>query len=359
MEASSKQIYLNTASCGLVAPATLVAANKLYAGFEHDSSNRSEEWRMSEEGRIRQTIASFIGAPVTNVAMVPNFSWAMNGITQSLRGTERILLYRHDYPSLLEPFQINKFDITWVDAPDGFNIEMDLVVDAISNKKVDIVALSHVQWRSGYRIELAAIGALCRQHGVSLIVDATQSMGANVIDIGALNIDVFISSNYKWMNAGFGTGVLYVADSFLEKYPPVVGGHNSYKMVAGSWMYVPSILSYEPGHPNMYGLTVLEAAINHKNELGLAHIEAHDRTLMQQFLSGISDLPVKLCGDYTMTNRAPIAYLVDENGLGDHVKLHNIVVTQRNGWLRISTHFYNTPADVQALIDCIASAYQR
>jgi selenocysteine lyase/cysteine desulfurase len=287
--------------------------------------------------------------------MVPNFSWAINGVVQSLKGTERVLLYKRDYPSFLEPFKINNFPITWVDAPDGFNINMDEVTDAIRTNKVDIVALSHVQWSSGYRIALRAIGDLCKQHGVLFMVDATQSLGANVINLSELNIDVFAASNYKWMNAGFGTGILYVEDSFLQRYTPVIGGHNSFKMVGDQWMYTPSILSYEPGHPNMFGLTVLEAAIKHKNELGVSVIEQHNRHLTRLFLTGIKDSPVRILGDYTMSNRSSIIYLIDEYGLGDWIKQHNITVTQRNGMLRVSPHFYNTEEDVKALVDCIAN----
>ena len=353
----SNQVYLNTASCGLVAPATVAAATQLYASFETNSSTRSEEWRANEEGRIRQVIADFIDAPATNVAMIPNFSWAMNGIIQSLKGTERVLLYARDYPSFVEPFRINKFAVTWVDAPDGFNIDMDAVRDAICNNKVDIVALSHVQWNSGYKIDLQDIGRLCKAHGVLFFVDATQSIGACTINLAELNIDVFAASNYKWMNAGFGTGILYVADSFLAKYAPVVGGHNSYKMVDGVMGYTPSAQSYEPGHPNMFGLTVLDAAIQHKNELGMAWIEQHNLQLAELLLNGIKDLPLTLLGDHTMAHRSPIIYLLDENGLGDHIKQHNIIVTQRNGLLRISTHFYNTEDDVQALVNCLKTKF--
>ena len=349
----TQKVYLNTASCGLVAPEIVAAGTRLYADFEHNSSSRSEEWRVNEEGRIRQTIASFLGAPAKNIAMVPNFSWAMNGIVQSLKGTEKVLLYTGDYPSFLEPFRINKFDITWVEAPDGFNIQMDLVKDAISKKRVDIVAFSHVQWGSGYKIDLKEIGDLCREYGVLFIVDATQSLGANIIDLSELNIDVFAASNYKWMNAGFGTGILYIKDSFLERYAPVVGGHNSYKMNGDQWIYSPSVQSYEPGHPNMFGLTVLEAAINHKNELGMVYIENHNLRLARLFLSGIYNVPVKLLGDHTTTKRAPIVLLIDEDGLGDWIKEHGIIVTQRNGFLRVSMHFYNTDEDIYALANCI------
>lgn len=349
-------IYLNTAAFGQVAPSSVSAANELYSSFAHNGSTRTEEWRATEESRIRQTIAGFLGAPAANIAMVPNFSWAMNGIVQSLKGTERVLLYARDYPSFLEPFRINNFNITWVDTLDGFNIEVDKIVDAIRERRVDIVALSHVQWSSGYRLDLLQIGQLCKEYGVLFIVDGTQSIGANVLDLSSFHVDVFAASNYKWMNAGFGTGILYVSDSFLDRYPPVVGGHNSYRTVGDQWKYVPSAQSYEPGHPNMFGLTVLDAAIKHKVELGMEHIARHDRRLTELFLKGIEGTSVRILGDYTMNHRSPIVYLFDENGLGDWIHSNNIVVTRRNGWLRVSTHFYNTEADVQALVDCIKSA---
>lgn len=352
-------IYLNNASCGLLPAETLTAANKLYAELEHNASTRAEAWRFNEEGRIRETIASFLNVPAKNVAMIPNFSWAINGIVQSLKGDEKVLLYTGDYPSFTEPFKINKFDITWVDSPDGFHIDMAFIRDCITHRKVDIVALSHVQWNTGYKLDLKAIGELCKEHGILFMVDATQSLGANVIDLSALHIDVFASSNYKWMNAGFGTGELYVSDSFLEKYPPVVGGHNSYKMTDGVMKYTPSAQSYEPGHPNMFGLTVLESAIKHKTELGVANIEAQNRGLTQLFLDNIKDLPVQIIGDYSTGHRSSIVIMKDENALGDWIKQHNIVVTQRNGLLRVGIHYYNTEADVMALVDCIRHKYMK
>jgi selenocysteine lyase/cysteine desulfurase len=330
----------------------------MYAEFETNSSARSEYWRFNEESRIRETIASFLNAPAKNIAMVPNFSWALNGIVQSLHGTERILLYKHDFPSLIEPFRINKFDITWVDTKDEFSIDIDFVKDCITNNKVDIVALSHVQWGSGYKLDLQEIGDLCKQYGVLFFVDATQSMGATVIDLSRLHIDVFASSNYKWMNAGFGTGELYVADSFIEKYPPVVAGFNSYTFIDGKPVFSISVKCYEPGHPNMFGLMVLESAIKHKQELGVATIEEHNSRLCQLFLDNIKDLRINILGDYSTKHRASIVMLKDENGLGDWIKEHNIVVTQRNGLLRVSMHYYNTVEDVMALVDCLTVKYR-
>ena len=347
-------VYLNTASCGLIAPASLYAGNKLYADFAHSSSRYSELWAQQDEGRIRQVVADFIWAPVKNAALIPNFSWAMNGIVQSLKGSERILLYRNDFPSLLQPFTINNFPIIWVDAPDGFNIDIQQVKVAIRNKLVDIVALSHVQWSTGYMLDLKEIGDLCKEHSVLFFVDATQSLGANLINLEELNIDILAASCYKWMNAGFGTGVLYVGDNFLSQYPPVIGGFHSDKVRIPD-VSVPTAASYEPGSPNMYGLLLLEAAITAKNKIGMANIQNHNYGLTQLLLKGIINLPVKILGDHSMSNRCSILMLHDENDLGRWIENHNFIITLRNGMLRVSLHFHNTEEDVIAFIDCLSA----
>lgn len=345
--------YLNTAGCGLINPEALAEGNKLYEAFTTNSSAASEDWRFNEDPRIRQLIAGFIGADANNVAMVPGFSWAINAVVQSLKVTERVLLYNGDYPSLIEPFRINNFPITWVDAPDGFHIDIDTVRTAITNRTVDVVAVSHVQWNSAYRIDLKEIGDLCRTHGVIFIVDATQSLGAHVIDLSKLNIDVFISSHYKWMNAGFGNGTLYISDAFLQQYPPVVGGHNSYHMVADKWMYIPSIKSYEPGSPNMHGFHILAAEIERKNVMGVAAIEAHNRRLTSLFLEGISTLNLSVIGPLDTARRGSFVLLRDENGLGARLKENGFVVTLRNGLVRISFHYYNTEEEVSKLVGAL------
>src|SRR5205085_11541602 len=140
-----------------------------------------------------------------NVAMIPNFSWAMNAIVQSLKGTEKVLLYKNDFPSVTEPFRVNKFDITWVEDTDGFTLSMEQIEECITGRRVDMVVISHVMWQSGYTLDIATVGRLCKEHEVIFIVDATQSLGSLHVDIANLGADVFISSNYKWMNAGFGT----------------------------------------------------------------------------------------------------------------------------------------------------------
>jgi selenocysteine lyase/cysteine desulfurase len=75
--------------------------------------------------------------------------------------------------------------------------------------------------------------------------------------------------------------------------------------------------------------------------------------LTQLLLEELKHLPVTLIGGYDVTNRTSIVFLKDENGLGEWLKQHNIVVTHRDGNLRISMHFYNTEKDIEVLVDCL------
>ncbi len=343
-------IYLNTASCGLLDAQTLEATNALYNKMTSSSSSAAEELRDHGLQRIRQTVANFLKASVNNIAFVPNFSYALNAIVQSLRGDEKVMLYRNDYPSVYEPFRINNFDISWIEAGDGFEIDIEELKASLLNNKIEILAISHVQWMSGYKLDLKEIGDFCAANGIVFIVDATQSMGAIPIFLTELKIDVLIASNYKWMNAGFGTGVMYISDAFLKQYRPVVGGNGSYAMVGAEWKYAPSVKSYEPGHLNFHGLLILEAAINKKLGKGLTAIWEHNNTLTKQLIAGLKNTGLQLLGTEQMANRSSIVLIAAKDDLQQYLHDNNVIVIYRNGYVRISMHYHNTEKDIVAIL---------
>jgi selenocysteine lyase/cysteine desulfurase len=117
--------------------------------------------------------------------------------------------------------------------------------------------------------------------------------------------------------------------------------------------YQPSLLSYEPGHLNMTGLTILEAAILAKQQQGLNAIEDHNTRLTRYLLDRIAGLPLQGIGPLSTQNRCSIYFLKDRNGLGAWLKENKIITTLRNDTIRISIHYYNTQDEVDALIDCL------
>lgn len=342
----SSSIYFNTSACGIVSPKVMESGFNFYTELSKNTSVAAERWRNEDAPRIRKNIANFLGVAPQNVAMIPNFSFGLISVIQSLKGTEKILMYKHDYPSLTDPLTLNNFDITWFDTEDEFQINLEEIKKSIIQNKIEILIISHVQWLSGFKVDLKKLSAICKETRTLLIVDGTQSMGAMPINLSELELDVFIASNYKWMNAGFGTGILYMNDAFLGKYPPKIGGYNSYIFQDNQLIYKPSIHSYEPGHLNMFGFNILDAAIEEKNKISLGNIEAQDMGLTQLMVSNLESFPQKIIGRYNIQHRSSIIFIKNENGLGNFLKERNVIVTHRKGYLRIGLHYYNTEEEV-------------
>lgn len=351
----TQPVYLNTASCGLLDAQTLEDTTTLYNAMISNSSGAVEALRDHGLQRIRHTTADFLNAPPGNIAFIPNFSYGLNAIVQALKGTERVMLYRNDYPSVLEPFRINKFDISWIEAGNGFDIDIEDLKIALLTHKIEILAISHVQWMSGYKLDLHDVGEFCARHNIVFIVDATQSLGAMPIFPRELKIDVLLASNYKWMNAGFGTGIMYMNDAFLQRYPPVIGGNNSYVIVGNEWEYTPSVKCYEPGHLNFHGLLILEAAINKKMKIGISNIWEQNMQLTNKLANGLKAAGFTLLGSVEMTNRSSIVLIKAKDDLQQYLQENNIVVIYRNGFIRISIHYHNTENDIQNILNVMAN----
>ncbi|XZF12558.1 aminotransferase class V-fold PLP-dependent enzyme [Chitinophagaceae bacterium MMS25-I14] len=351
--------YLNTASCGLLGKSALQNTYDFYDAMLTESSTASEHIRDTILPQVRNTVASFLSAPASRIAFVPNFSWGLNGILDAMKGTEKVLLYQHDYPSLYEPFRIKGFDITWIDTTDGFIIDTELIKEQLLQHDIDVLAISHVQWLTGFKADIEEIGIFCREQDIIFIIDATQSAGAVPLYLDGEYADAVIFSNYKWMNAGFGTGVMYLSEKFMEVYPPLMGGHNSYAMVDNVWKYTSSLRSYEPGHLNLHGLLVLDAAIRQKQEHGIEAIAAHNMLLTQLLLDELRDMNAPLIGPVTLDGRSSIVVLHGGSDVHQYLYDNGIVTTKRDERIRISTHFYNTKEDINRLTECLRTAYKR
>jgi selenocysteine lyase/cysteine desulfurase len=339
--------YFNTAAFGLIDPDVKAEADAFYERLAREGSSAAEHWRNTLQPAIRADIAAFIGAVPEHVAMIPNFSWGLTALVHNLRGNERVLLCRGDYPSVTEPFLLNDYAVDWIEADNDFDLPVDTILDRIRRNAVDLVVMSHVQYNSGYTLDLECIGAACREHGAWFVVDATQSLGALPIDVSRLPVDVLISSHYKWMNAGFGTGSMYCSPAFLERYPPKTGGANSYAEPGVDWRQQQPMSGFEPGHPNMYGLSLLQASIRNRNSS--TQIAIHNRALTELLLNELQDSGLPLIGPYSMDDRCSILVFEDRDGLSNRLQERDFVVTLRGGRVRISLHHYNSEAEVRSL----------
>lgn len=285
MSTPTTPVYLNTAACGLIPGAVQESGMDLYKRFTTNSSLAAEHWRDVQRFEIKETIARFMGTTKENIALIPNFSHGINAIVQALNGNEKVLLYRKDFPSVYIPFVINNFNIVWIDDEDGFLISMEKIETLIREQKINLVAISHVQWQSGFKLDIKTLCSICRQNNVYTIIDATQSLGAVNIHLPEINPDVLIASNYKWMNAGFGSGILYMNAAFAQRYPAKISGmqSNTFRFNKEHFDFDGGIENYEPGSINMFGFCLVNTAIEEKTKQALRLLTRRTPLLQKHF----------------------------------------------------------------------------
>ena len=334
--------------------------------------------------RARTEAARLLHADEAEIALVESTSHGLNIAAEALpfeRG-DRVIL---------GDLEFMEVGIPWCQLRERMGLEVDVVANrkgkilvediaARITQRTKAVVVSSVQWSNGFRIDLNALSALCRQRGIWLIVDAIQQLGAFPIDVAETPIDFLACGGHKWLNAPFGAGLLYINKSLLPLLRPPLAGYLSLKTPEGGWgnyfqtpeitpvrdyQFVDEARRFEVGGTSNYpGAVGLAASMQMINDLGPNKIAAHILQLTDSLLSGLEKLGLEVVtpiepqfrsGIVTFTlgsrqkNVALMEYLLDQN------ILVSVRYTSGVGGLRVSSHFFNTLGDMSLLHEHLQS----
>lgn len=233
------------------------------------------------------------------------------------------------------------------------------------------VVCTHASNLTGALVDLDLISAFCREHGLLLIVDATQTAGVFPIDADGQGIDVLCFTGHKGLLGPQGTGGLCLRGG-LSVAPLKVGGSGIHSYFEAHPSQLPEGL--EAGTLNAHGIAGLLAGVEYIQKTGVDVIRQRELELCRQFLDGIRPLPgIQIYGDHHRPH-APIVTLnvgnLDSGQVGDWLSSqHQICVrtgahcaplahlalgTGERGAVRFSFSFFNTEDEIQAGIDAIA-----
>jgi selenocysteine lyase/cysteine desulfurase len=347
-------VYLNTAAAGLLSPASVSATTAFQRTMLSNPGQAFTRWLQDGLPALRKKAADLLGTRPSQVAFTPNFSYGLLPVIESIKPQlKKVLLYGEDYPSLNLPFELGGFDLYYVQSPDGFSIPLSDIKETIDREKIEVVAISHVQFLTGFTIDLAELGQYCREKGIVLIVDATQSMGAVDLNFDELPVDVLISSSYKWLNGGYGSAILLAKEEFIARFPPRFAGFGSMDISAEGWTYTPSITSFEPGHLNIPGLLQLEQAIEHRQLDGIRTVQHHNAQLLDKLATGLLDTSFRASGGHRRKDLATLLCFEADKPVHDYLVQKGFVLTWRKGLIRVSPHFYNTGQEIDALLGAL------
>ena len=355
-------IYLNHAAVTPLCRPAADAMKRLADDACSFGSTHYADW-MAVYSDLRKATARLIGASPDEIAIVKNTSEgiAMVALGIDWQAGDRVIAFREEFPANYYPWQrlaARGVDVTWLSIYDP----LERIAQALPGAK--LLAISYVNYLSGYRVDLASIGELCARHGCFFFVDAIQGMGALPLNVEACHIDALAADGHKWMLGPEGNGILYVRRSRLEQIEPVEFGWTnpaSYSDYSSRDMTLrPNAGRYECGTLNTIGCFGHLAALEFLLQVGIEHIAPAILALADQIEEG-----VRAKGYRVMLNRTPstgsgiVSFQhphMDARQIVSELKQHAISAAPRQGWVRTSPHFYISPSDIDALLRALPAA---
>ena len=187
------------------------------------------KWYQQAE-QVRKSAARLINADPTEIAFVKNTSEGLALVANGLawKPGDEIISTAVEYPANVYP---------WMDLQQRVGIKHIMVAErngrihtpdifAAVTGRTRMIALSHVEYASGYRNDLVTIGRFCRERGILLCVDGIQSCGVLPVDVRGMNIDFLSADGHKWMLGPEGLGIFYCRSELIAQVHPEVGWMN-------------------------------------------------------------------------------------------------------------------------------------
>ncbi len=352
--------YLNCAAVGPLSTPARDAMRKLVDDQWRDGVRHYERWFSVYQG-CRDAAARLIGASADEIALVSNTSAGLSTIAQGLhcaRG-DNVVIPEAEFPANVYPWlALPGVEVRRVPKREG-SLRVEDVAARI-NGRTRAVSVSFVDWLTGHRANLAAMGAAAHAYGALFIVDAIQGLGALALDVAATGIDALAADGHKWMCGPEGAGLLYVRRDARERILPTRPSWLSVRHPTRFLEYDlaphPTARRYEDGTPNTAGIHGLQAALRLLLDTGPAVIEARVLALAALVRTQARARGIVLACEPAEGEDSGIVSLRIENAsvLAEALEARGIIVAAREGLLRIATHWFNDEEEIARLFEAIA-----
>lgn len=354
------KVYLNHAATGPLSSKVVAAIDRyLHERSETQIDNYGAVLRILDE--TRDYIAKLLNTTSDRIAFFDNTTNAINLLAAGLkwRPGDRIILNDIEFPANVYPFLNLKrlgVEIDFVKNRDGKILVED--IEASITPSTRLLSVSHVQFLSGYRSDLRAIGAVCRNHGIVFCVDAIQSAGVVPIDVKEMSIDFIAAGGQKWLLAPQGIAFAYISDETQNALSQAYLGWTSMKDYFSDFTRFRLDLDdtarrYENGTLNHIGVMGLHESVSTLLEVGIDSVEEHVLDLSDMLIEQFERMGMRAYVAGRRSERAGIISIrtPDATQILHRLMGGNIEVAVRQGFVRISPHFYNTEDEIMALLE--------
>lgn len=325
--------------------------------------------------RFKKNFAALMKTDADNITMTTNTSEAISMIANGypFEPGDQVISYVNEYPANHYPWVVQQqrrgvelvllSDVPFeqtdekgvADVPDSFarSWSFEELESAITDR-TRIIAISHVQFTSGFTADLKRLGKLCKEKNIDLVVDAAQSLGCLPVYPEEWNIAAVASAGWKWLLGPVGTGVMYTSPEFRDKIEITMSGADHMKQdtqyLDHAWDPHTTGQKFEYSTVTYSALDGLSTCVeelfvpNSPEDVRDNNFELQDLALEKLNLSKYQ--PIRLAGG----SRSGIMSLIPKKGDAKTISAamaeKNIRITPRDGYLRFAPHLCTSQQEV-------------
>lgn len=313
----------------------------------------------------REMAAGLLGASDKEIAFIRNTSDGVSLVASGLglKKGDEVIINDLEFPSNVYPWLNLKrlgVRVKTVKSAEG-RVTVDSVAKEIS-ARTKIIAISSVQYLSGHRTDLNAMGALAKDKKVFLFVDAIQSLGAIPLNVKEAGVDFLSSGGFKWLCGPLGSGIFFCDEKRLDDLELSRVGWNSVKngedFSAIDMTFRDDAQRFEEGSPNLAGIYGLCESLKLVMSMSVERNDSHIIALTDRLVDGLLSKDCQIFSPRGEGEKSGIVIFApsDESKTDEMAKRfaeNKIVVILRGQGIRVSPHFYNTASDIDKLLDFV------
>jgi selenocysteine lyase/cysteine desulfurase len=350
--------YLNNAATG-IPPIATINAMKEYLDNRFNATGGTFKDTLANLKAIRMNLARLLGGDYSQYGLVPSTSSGVNSFAHSIDYPDEsnIVLCDLEFPANYVPWQnVKKLygaDLRVVKSENG-GVSIERFAEAI-DENTRVVAISQIQFGSGFRADLGAIEKLAHDNGAYLSVDIIQAAGCFETDLAKLKVDFATGQSAKWMLGPIGAGYVYVRESIMDKlHPRFLGwwgvdkidefGYFDREPLADARMF-------QVGSPAMVAYLGLLESLNVLLQIPAKDREQGAMATADYLRKRLSEMDIPFYDFGPNNNSATVSCKPPEvDKLIEKLREKRIYCSVRNGRLRVSPHFYNSTEEVDRLL---------
>jgi selenocysteine lyase/cysteine desulfurase len=349
-----------------VAPLPAPAVNALREYAEDLATNGAaghSRWT-SRIKEVRGLAARLLNADPAEIAFIKNTSEGISFVAEGFpwKPGDNVVIATEEYPANQYPWMnqaCRGVEVRTVPSR-GSRIVVDDIRAAI-DERTRVVSLSFVEFASGFRNDLDAIGAMCRQRGVYFFVDAIQGLGVLPLDVQRSPIDFLAADSHKWLLGPEGIGLFWLRRDLIDLLHPIDVGWKSvvdcYNFSKIEFRLKPGADRWEGGAANVGGVHAMGASLDLLLSAGVAALESHIMELTDYLCDRAASAGLEVFSSRLPAEKSGIVSLYtpgrDPATLKRRCRDAGVIVNERSGRLRLSPHAYNTADEIERFLDAV------